>query len=194
MEKHRINTTISAKHWEILKRHAAKYESQQKTIELALESLEDKSEQIPGLSSNEQLWMSIGRDMSSSISLVHKSFFDELIETADCERMFKIYAKLRPAEYLVVWYYKKPLKKCSLEEVIEGIILTTRMGNWFNTMNHKDNFNHYTIEINHELKMKGSILFTKFFEDLFEAYGVKTESEISETGFFIKVFKKHQIM
>ncbi len=59
MEKHRINTTISAKHWEILKKHAAKNESQQKTLELALESLEDKSKQNSILSSHEQLLTSL---------------------------------------------------------------------------------------------------------------------------------------
>jgi hypothetical protein len=97
--------------------------------------------------------------MRSSISIVHRSFFEELIDTADCENMFKIYAKLRPAEYLVVWYYKKPLDKCNLEEVIEGIIFTTEIANWFNALNHKDEGNYYTIEVNHVLKMKGSILF-----------------------------------
>ena len=191
MEKRRINTTISSKHWEILKKHAAKHESQQKTLELALESLEDKSNQNSILSSHEQLWMNIGRDMKSSISLVHKSIFDELIDTADCEGLLKIYARLRSAEYLIVWYYKKPLKKCSLVEVIEGIIITTRIGNWFDTINHKDNGDHYILEVNHVLKMKGSRLFNAFFEGLFEEYGVKTESEISETGFFIKVYKKY---
>ncbi len=92
-------------------------------------------------------------------------FLRKLIDTADCERILKIYAKLRPAEFLIVWYYKKPLKKCSLNEVIEGIIFTTRMGNWFDTINHKDNGNYYSLEVNHVLKMKGSRLFNAFFKD-----------------------------
>jgi hypothetical protein len=41
MKKYRINTTISLKHHEILKRHAEKFGTQQSVLEHALESLEN---------------------------------------------------------------------------------------------------------------------------------------------------------
>lgn len=185
-KRHRISTTISSKHWEILKKHAKELETQQKVLEVALEKIESESSQEQ-ISPKEYLWMRTGREMGSAISIIHKSLFEELIDTADCERLLKIYAKLKPAEFLVVWYYQRPLKKCTLKEVIEGIIATTKMGNWFESLNCRDNGNYYTLEVNHVLKMKGSKLFNKFFEDLFRAYGVETVSEMSETGFFIKI-------
>jgi hypothetical protein len=57
LKNHRISTTISQKHWELLKKHAEKFETQQKAIETALESLERISKQIPALTSEEKYWM-----------------------------------------------------------------------------------------------------------------------------------------
>lgn len=44
MSKRRVSTTISIKHWELLKKYTEKYETQQKVLELALESLEKEKE------------------------------------------------------------------------------------------------------------------------------------------------------
>ncbi len=41
LHKHRVNTTISEKHWEILKKHTGKFETQQKVLESALQSFEE---------------------------------------------------------------------------------------------------------------------------------------------------------
>ncbi len=45
MKKYRINTTVSSKHYGLLKKHAEKYASQQKTIEHALELLDNNPSQ-----------------------------------------------------------------------------------------------------------------------------------------------------
>lgn len=187
MKKHRVHTTISAKHWELLKRHTEKFETQQKVIEHALENLENGSTNQK-LSPEMHLWMRIGRDMTP-ISLLHRNFLEALFVTADIEKIEKITTVLKPGEYLVEWYYQKPLKNCSLKEVIDGIIFTTKRGNLFDTINYTEDGNCYSMKINHSLTIKGSRWFRIIFEDLFKAYGVKTESEFSETGVFIKIFK-----
>jgi hypothetical protein len=59
LHNHRISTTISQRHWALLQKHAEKYETQQKALELALESLENSAKQSPVLSQEEKLWMSL---------------------------------------------------------------------------------------------------------------------------------------
>jgi len=55
LKNHRISTTISQKHWELLKKQSEKFETQQKTIEFALESLENSSKQSPALTLEENI-------------------------------------------------------------------------------------------------------------------------------------------
>ena len=54
LKTHRISTTISQKHWELLKKHTEKFETQQKVLEHALESLENSSKQNPELTREER--------------------------------------------------------------------------------------------------------------------------------------------
>ncbi len=190
MNKHRVCTTISAKHWELLRKHTEKYETQQKALEFALESLENEKQNVV-LSQEEELWMRIGRELKSNICVLHKNIFEELIESVDFDKNKEILTGFKPAEYILVWYLQKPLKKCSLKEVIEGIVFTTRnLSGLFDTINYKDEISHYNLKITHTVSMKFSRLFNLFFEDLFKAYGVKTESEISENSIFMKIYKE----
>ena len=189
MKKHRVCTTISAKHWDILKKHTEKYETQQKALEFALESLENAKQNVV-LSQEEELWMRIGRELKSNICVLHKNIFEELIESAGFDKNKEILTRFRPAEYIVVWYLQKPLKKCSLKEVIEGIVFTTRnLDGLLDTINYTDEISHYNLKITHTVSMKVSKLINLFFEDLFKAYGVKTESDISESSVFMKIYK-----
>ncbi len=189
MNKHRVCTTISAKHWDILKKHTEKYETQQKALEFALESLENSKQNVD-LSQEEELWMRIGRELKSNICVLHKNIFEELIESVGFDKNKEILTRFRPAEYIVVWYLQKPLKKCSLKEVIEGIVFTTRnLDGVLDTISYSDDGNHYNLKITHTVSMKYSRLFNLFFEDLFEVYGVRTESEISKNSIFMKIYK-----
>ncbi len=194
MKKRRIATTISAKHWSILEKHKIEYETYQKTIEYALENLENNSENGNDASPVEQLWMRIGNEMMPSFCLLNKSLYRELINTADYEKIKMLVTRMKPAEYLVVWYNKKPLNKCSLKEVIDSIIFTTKVGNQLNTINCTDCGRYYTLSINHDLNMKGSKLFKIYFEDLFISYGVKSEIELGEISIFIKVYKDTSLL
>jgi hypothetical protein len=57
LKRHLIATTISEKHWELLQKHAKKYETQQKALELALEGLENNSNQLPELTLGQKFWL-----------------------------------------------------------------------------------------------------------------------------------------
>jgi hypothetical protein len=68
LNTHRISTTISQKHWELLKKHAEKFETQQKALELALESLENSSKQSPELTRKRNIGCASGRQNHELLS------------------------------------------------------------------------------------------------------------------------------
>lgn len=191
MSKRRVSTTISIKHWELLKKYTEKYETQQKVLELALESLEkEKEKQSSVLSPEEQVWLRM-RELNV-VCLLHKDLFRELSRTADVERFDKLLTKLRWAEYGVVVYNQKPLKECTLKEVMDGLVITIKAEKLLDEIKYTDDGNYYTLRVNHSVVCCGigySNSFKLFFEGLFEAYGAKTETKISENNLFMKIYK-----
>jgi hypothetical protein len=86
------------------------------------------------------------------------------------------------------------VKECSLKEVIDGIVITTKAGRYFDEIKYTDDGNYYTLKANHSVVVEGhdmdySNTFKLFFEDLFETYGVKTEAKISVNNVFMKIYK-----
>ncbi len=193
MNKHRISTTISAKHWELLKKYTEKFESQQKALETALEGMENGSKQGAALTHEEQVWLRIYREQKSFVCVLAKKVFEDLMDSADLEQLLKLMTMINFSDWLVSWYYQKPLKKCSLKEIIDGIVFITRMGNYLETVTYSDDTTYYTVRANHSLGMKGSKIFKVWFDNLFEAYGAKSESEISDNAIFIKVYKNEEV-
>jgi len=190
MEKRRINTTISAKHWEILKKHAAKNESQQKTLELALESLESSELPMQKLTPMEQIWLQT--EKLNVVCLVHKDIFYELFKIADCELLNELFMKHNMAEYMIVMYYNKPLKECSLKEVMDGLMVVSNAAKVFDSINYRDDDNHYIIKITHSARtIKYSNSVKILLETLFNSYGLKIQCDISYSSIFSKVPKKH---
>ncbi len=188
MNKHRINTTISSKHWEILKKYTAKYETQQKALEVAIDSLENSPKQGSELSRDQKTWMHIlGLQTMCHIQI---DLMLELFRTADYERFSKLLTTLKLAEYGVVYYYQKPLKECSLKEIMHGIVVVTRWLNLLISIDCEDNGDYYTLIAVHRMKnVEYSKTFILFFDSLFESYGAKTEKRFSERSFFINVYK-----
>lgn len=188
MKKHRVCTTISTKSWELLKKYTEKYGTQQKVLDLSLENFE-KCQTQSLLSQEEQLWIRLYRELKA-ICILHKDIFFEMARTANFERLAEVMSRLKLSEYQVVWYYQKPLKECSLEEVIYGIVATSKLGNWFDTVTYTDDGNYYTLKVIHSI---GSNNYSKsiklFFESLFKAYGANIKSDMSENSFFMKIFK-----
>jgi hypothetical protein len=191
MEKHRVNTTISAKHWEILKKHAAKYESQQKTIEIALENLENT--ELPGkkLSLQEQYWLR--SEKLNIICLIHRDIFYELFRSADCEQLNELLEKQNMVEYMLIMYYNKPLKECCFKEVMDGIVAINNATKSFDSTNYSENEIYYTIKITHSARtMNYSKSINILFETFFNAHGIKTQSEVSNSSIFIKLYKNFE--
>lgn len=188
MKKHRICTTISIKHWEMLEKYRQNYQTQQKVLETALENMEKA--QSTALSPEMHLWMRIGSELKV-ICHLHRDIFFELLRTADFGRIEEIITRLKITEYQIIFYYQKPLKECSLKEVMDGIVITTKIGNWLDTINYTDEGSFYTLKATHSAgSINFSKLLKKYFEILFDSYGAKTHCDMSENSLFIKVFKE----
>lgn len=114
---------------------------QQKTLELALESLENN--ELPGqkLSSQEQFWLQ--SEKLNVVCLLHKDIFYELIKIADCELLNELFMKHNMGEYMIVMYYNKPLKECSLKEVMDGLMAVSNAAKVFDSVNYRDEDLHY---------------------------------------------------
>jgi hypothetical protein len=189
MKKFHVHTTLSAKHLDLLKKHQEKLDtSQQRVLELALESLENNPNPGETLSPEMELWMRVGKELNS-ITFVEKEVMQLLLETADMDRLTAIMVRDRHIGYEIEYCLQKSLKDCSLEEIIDGLILTTRMANWMESIVSKDEGDLYSIIITHSTGLKASKLFMKGYESLFDACGYKYEGQISEKNIFLKVWK-----
>jgi hypothetical protein len=187
LRKHRISTTISQKHWELLKKNIEKFETQQKTLEFALESLENDSIQSPVLSREEKFWMA-HRTVNTAV-FIQKDALRIFYETADVELFKEYVTRHKPTEYVIEYYFQKPLKECSLNEVIEGLVVSTRLSHFFDTIDNVENGGHHTLIFTHSMGMNASKINLMTFESMFKTFGVKVESTISEKTIFMKVFK-----
>lgn len=187
MQNHRISTTISQKHWELLKKYAEKYETQQKALELALESLENSSKQNPALTEEEKLCMRLIQ--AKLPCLIERDCLKLLIETADIELYRAFVTRNKPIEYVIEQHFQKPLKECSLKEVFDGLVINCRISNWFDTVDYMDGGGHCMLKITHRLGYNASKIIGTLIESVFKTYGVKIESTISTGAIFMKVLK-----
>jgi hypothetical protein len=187
LKKHRISTTISQKHWELLNKHVEKFETQQKVIELALESLENNSKQNPVSLWETRFWMFV--KSTKSVCFIIKDGLKLLIETADIELVKEFVIRNKPIEYSIEFYFQKPLKEISLKEVMDGLVIVARMGNWFDSVDYTDEGGYYALMVTHSLGINNSKINLIMYENLFKTYNVRTESAISEKTIFTKIFK-----
>lgn len=187
LKTHRISTTISQKHWELLKKQSEKFETQQKTLEFALESLENSSRESPELTLEEKYWMRLNR--AKSLVIFEKTAFKYLIENADIELLNELFIQNKTVEYTIELYFQKPLDECSLKEVIDGIIINIKMTNWADTADYTDNGGYYKLVITHDLGVTFSKMLAMSIENVFKTYGAKEDSTISPKTIFLKIFK-----
>lgn len=187
MQKHRICTTISQKHWDILKEYVVKFETQQKVLELALDNLVHISISSAALPREEQIWLAL-RTMDSAC-ILQKDALKVLLKTADME-LFKEYVKQnKPIEYMIEYYFQKPIKECSINEVIEGLVTNARMSHTFDTIDHTDYGSYHTLFFAHSLGLNQSKTALIVLESLFiRSCGVKAEIQISEKTVFARIF------
>lgn len=187
MKKYHISTTISLNHWAMLTRLTKKFGTQQKVLEFALENLENNQKLNRVLTSEEKIWLMLST--IKSVCIIQKDGLKSLIETANIERFTEYTACQRPLEYVIEYYYQKTLKECSLKDIIEGLVINGKISHSFDTYDYTDDGDHYTLKMTHSFGLNGSKMFKIMTESVFNTYGVKNESKISERSVFIKVFK-----
>jgi hypothetical protein len=192
LKRHRIATTISEKHWEILKKHATKYETQQKALELALECLENNSKQFSELTVEQKNWLL--SESSDSMCCVQKDALKILMETANLERFKEYVTQNRPIECILELFHQKPLQEFSLIEVVDGLTIVFRTSHLFDTINYKDNGDYFLLIISHSLGLNNSKLNLTTLESVFKIYGANFESRISEKTIFMKIFKDKKLV
>ncbi len=190
MKKH-ISTTISAKHWELLKKHTEKFETQQKVLEAALELLDSSSNSNHSSPLSPELELQIKNIKElKPICLIPRHGLKALIDIADPEKLSAIADTYKYTVEFIEYNYQKPFGKLSLKEVLDGLLIASMTSNWFQAANYTENEEYYTLRINHSLGINGSKFSRLIIETLFNAYGAKTESEMSERNIFIKIYKK----
>jgi len=187
MKKYRINTTISLKHYELLKKYAEKLGTQQSVLELALESLNGKLDQNCESSLEEELRIRV--EKSNAVCIVYKDLFKILMQTADIEQIRELINRQKPIEFAIEYYFQKPLKECNLEEIVEGIVISAKMTIWFDTVDYIDNNDHYMLNMTHSLGLNTSKILKIAHESVFKTYGANFKTTISEKTVFMKIFK-----
>jgi hypothetical protein len=192
LKRHRIATTVSEKHWELLQKHAGKFETQQKALEMALECLEKDSKQCPELTVKQKFWLTC--ESIGSVCCVQKAALKILMETVNLERFKEYVTQRKPIECVVEFFLQKSLKECSLKEVVDGLTIVFGTSHMFDTVDYKDNGDYYMLVLTHSLGLNNSKLNLTTFENIFKTYGVHFESIISENTIFMKVFKEKSLV
>lgn len=190
MKKRRINTTISQEHYKLLKKHVGEHGTQQKVLETAIECLENNSNHYPPLSIEEEIWMRVGREIKDLIVIFNKNTGRMLLETADMERFREYINEQKPLEFTSEWYYNKPLKELSLQELVDGILLGVNILGPKDTINHIENDDYHTIIITNNLGINMAKIMAMEFESLFKSCDIKSEIHFSKRAVFLKIFKR----
>jgi len=187
LKTQRISTTISQKHLQLLKKYEEKYETQRKVLELALENLENGSNQSPVLTPEDNLWMRLKKE--KYVCVLEKNAFRILLENANVEPLQEYFIQHRIIELSIELFFQRPMKELSIKEVIDGIVSTGKLVNWLDTVDYIEDGSHYTLVMTHSFCPNVSKLLVIAFESMFETYGVKAEITNSSVTIFIKIFK-----
>ena len=189
MKKYRVNTTISPEHHEILLKHRDKLGTKQKVLEQALESLENNGEQPPELSRGEKQWIRNYREMRNTLTVLPHELLKTLLKTADIDGWRAYIDKVQLAQFGLEYFYNKPLKEFSLQEVIEGIVFTIKLQGSSDTINYTDNGDHFMINVTQSLGIFCSEALIIMFGSVLNTYGAKFETHFTERSFYFKIYK-----
>jgi hypothetical protein len=188
MKKYRVNTTISQKHHEILKEYAKEYGTQQSVLEHALEALKNTGDQGE-LSSTGQLWMRIFRELKDIHILFQRDLAKIFFENMDIDQYQDYIRNEKPGETAIEWYYNKPLKECTLQEIVHAVVAKLDVQGGADTLICTEDEESYRINMTHTLGINASKAIKRLDESIFESYGAKYETHYSERSIFFKVYK-----
>ena len=175
------------RHWEILKKYIGTYETQQKVLEHALESLDNNS-RSGAIRPEEEA--SLRAMTEKSAGPVQKYALMMLLDTIDFDKISEYIARVKPTVYALEYYYHKPLNECSLKEIMDGLVVTSRAVGWYDTVDYEDNGDYYTLKLTHSLGLNGSKVARMVNEIIFDTYGAGSETVISEKGIVQTVYKQ----
>lgn len=179
MQKYRLCTTISMRHYGLIKKHMETYETQGKVLEHALESLDNSARpgpvpsgtKMPGRAVNDQ-----------SASPIQKYALIMLMDTLDLEKTEEYIARVKPTAYAIEYIYHKPLKECSLKELVEGLVITSRALDWYDRVECSEDESHYTIKISHSMGPNASRIIQMVDENLLYTYDARFETIVSDNS------------
>lgn len=188
MKNHRISTTISEKHWVLLHKLVEKFQTQQKTLEIALENLENDSKHSTETSTREdKAWMQIKKQ--NTVCVIDKNAFQLLIQNANCEPLYEYFIRNKLLESRIELLFKKPIKELNLEELIVGIVSAGKLINWIDTVEYTENDMHYSIVMSHSLGPEISKMISDSYRNMFNTNGIRAEITSSTKNIFLDVFK-----
>ena len=141
------------------------------------------------LSKEEKLWIRVGKEIKDILTIFQRDLAKMLLETADMEQYREYIKNVNPAMFAVEWYYNKPLKECTLQEVINALILNIKTQSSADTINCTENDHFYMIHLTHNFGIKASEMLAMMNYMALESYGAKFESNFSERSIMFKVFK-----
>jgi hypothetical protein len=192
VKKYRLSTTISTKHWSLLNKYSEKYETQQKALERALECLDSSTLMSSLLSEEDKAWLLVGRDLRPQMVLVPKEMCKTWLETVDMDQFPDYVDKFRPMEFVIEYYYQKPLKACTLQEVLDCIILSCKISNNVDIISNADAGDYYELNITHTLGINLSKCHVMVIGSALRSYGVRFEYTLSERTVFFKIYKNDE--
>jgi len=192
MNNFRISTTISPKHAAILKKHAKVHGTQQKVLELALETF-DKNALPDSSISPEELFVTHSWKEKLSI-VMYKEQFAALIKSADLKQNEEWFnANKMYMAFAVEFFLQRPVTEMNLQELLEGSCSLARLSNLFTRILFSDDGDHYTIKIYHEYGINGTGYLLIPYENLFNYCGLKYKKSVSDRTVFLKIYKDEPI-
>jgi len=188
MSNARISTTISARHIDILKKHAKVHGTQQKVLELALETFDKKTLEDHILTTEELFVLNTWRDRVSCI--VYKELFTNLISNANLEAAEEWYnANKMCMAFAVEFYYQRPFHELNIQEILDALVSLAKISNMFERYAYSDDGDHYTLKIHHNYGLNGSRYVSLMVKNILDFCGVKYTTSVTERSIFTKIYK-----
>jgi hypothetical protein len=191
MKKYRLSTTVSPKHWALLKKYTGEFETQQKALEQALEYMDNLPPELRKLSLEDITWLRVGRDLRSIAVLFPKDYFKVLIEKVDLEDYRRFVDLQKPVEFGIEYYHQKTLKACSLREVVDGIVMNIKIQSSSDMVTCSETDSYYEIYLTHTLGINSSIMVEMMNVSALKTYGARFDSAISERTVYFKIYKNN---
>jgi hypothetical protein len=189
MKKYRLSTTISPKHWSLLQKYSEKFETQQKAIEKALEQLDSRPLDMRLLSDEDKIWVRIGRELGPVVLVFSKDFYKTIIVNVDPADIQKFVDQQKPTEFAIEFFYQKLLSACSQKEMIDGLLVYSKLGGFGDAVTCTETGDCYDIYLTHTYGINHSKTVLMMYESALNTYGARFESGFSERTVFFKIYK-----